>query len=57
MKKMDKNREIIVCGGILAVGLTLAALRMFNVTLPSPFIVSTKGLLMPLNNLVLKWLS
>ncbi|MNC66412.1 hypothetical protein D3C75_1168050 [compost metagenome] len=55
LKKNQKSREIVVSTSFLMVGLTLAILRMFNVKLPSIFILSTKGLLMPLSNLVMKW--
>ncbi|MBA9085650.1 hypothetical protein FHR92_002117 [Fontibacillus solani] len=57
LKKKHKYREITVSASILFVGLTFAVLRMCNVKLPSIFILSTKGLLMPLNNLVMKWFS
>ncbi|MNE25630.1 hypothetical protein D3C80_1189640 [compost metagenome] len=57
LKKMHNYREIIVSAGILAVGLTMAVLRMLNVTLPTLYMLSTKGLLIPLNSWVMKWLS
>ncbi|MNN79816.1 hypothetical protein D3C81_1964920 [compost metagenome] len=57
LKNKQKYREIIVSASLLVIGLTLAILRMLNVKLPSIFILSTKGLLMPLSNLILKWYS
>lgn len=43
--------DIVVCSSLLLIGLTLAVLRLFNVKLPSIFLLSTKGLLSPLSNL------
>ncbi|MNP35940.1 hypothetical protein D3C76_1292930 [compost metagenome] len=57
LKNKKINREIVVSGSLLVIGLTLAILRMLNVKLPSIYVLSTKGLLMPLSNLILKWYS
>lgn len=55
MKKAHQYREILVSGCLLIIGLTFGVLRQLDVELPSIFLLSVKGLLMPLNNLVLKW--
>ncbi len=55
MKKAHRYREIAVSACFLMMGLLLGVLRLFDVKLPSIFLISVEGLLSPLNNWVMKW--